>query len=95
MVLMALLALQLASGLTFLAVSHVSMAIVLCLGAILVINWTFYRFLVSRKGWRFSCSALPMHVLYYVYSAVSFVIGTGVYLVRSVQGQTTQGLLIR
>jgi hypothetical protein len=96
MMLLALLAFQLVSGLIVFSLSHVGLGIVLCLGAILMINWTFYRFLLSRKGWRFSCSALPMHVFYYLYSAVSFIIGTGVYLLRFVQGQSAaHGLLIR
>jgi GT2 family glycosyltransferase len=89
MILLLLLTVQLCRGPALIPIHHVGLGILLCLGTILIINRTFYSFLASRKGWRFSCSVFPLHVLYYLYSVASFVLGTGVYLVRSFQTPPT------
>ena len=57
--------------------------ILACLASIFLLNRDFHRFLAARKGWRFSLNAIPMHVLYFVYSGISFVIGAGLYGFRS------------
>jgi len=49
------------------------------LGSVCFLNRGFYRFLTSRKGWSFSLCAVPLHVLYFVYSGISFVLGAGLY----------------
>ena len=44
------------------------------------INHEFYAFLAARRGWGFALAAAPLHLLYYCYSGVAFVIGLGGYL---------------
>lgn len=44
--------------------------------AIGVLNRKFYSFLTRRKGWFFAARAIWLHLLYFLYSAFSFVIGT-------------------
>ncbi len=53
--------------------------ILLCLAGIGFLNRRFYQFLASRKGWSFSLFAVPLHVLYYLYSGISLALGTGLY----------------
>ena len=48
--------------------------------AIAALNSSFYAFLAARRGWAFSLSAVPLHVLYYFYCGISFVLGCGSYL---------------
>jgi glycosyltransferase involved in cell wall biosynthesis len=47
---------------------------------ILVLNRGFYRFLVSCRGWAFSISVWPLHILYYLYCGTSLLLGIGSYL---------------
>ena len=54
------------------------------LAGICFLNCAFYRFLASVKGWRFSVVAILMHVLYYLYSGISLVLGAGLYGLRVV-----------
>src|SRR5262249_19507139 len=44
------------------------------LAAIVALNRSFFAFLARRKGWRFACAALPLHMVYYVCCALSVVI---------------------
>jgi glycosyltransferase involved in cell wall biosynthesis len=46
------------------------------------LNRAFYQFLGSVKGWRFSLFAGLLHVLYYIYSGISFALGAGLYGLR-------------
>lgn len=39
------------------------------------LNWTFYRFLASQGGWRFTFGAIPLHWLYFLGATVGFVLG--------------------
>lgn len=39
----------------------------------------FYRFLAQRRGWRFATSAIPLHLLYFLYSGVGFGLGLTAY----------------
>jgi glycosyltransferase involved in cell wall biosynthesis len=69
--------------LTFLALGHrwfyfvpalpvAATAAVLLLAPIIPLNRDFYRFLVRTRGWFFAARAVPLHVLYYFYSGVTF-----------------------
>jgi GT2 family glycosyltransferase len=51
------------------------------LGATLVLDVRFYRFLASRRGILFAVAAMPLHLLYHFYSGVAF--GAGVVLYAS------------
>ena len=44
------------------------------LGAIVALNRPFFAFLARRKGWRFACAAVPLHLVYYCCCGLSVVI---------------------
>jgi glycosyltransferase involved in cell wall biosynthesis len=48
--------------------------IVVLLGIIPILNHKFYRFFYHRKGLAFAILAFPLHLLYYLYSAATFVL---------------------
>ncbi len=48
---------------------------VACVIGLVGIQWDFYRFLSSRRGVVFALASIPLHLLYYWYSAVSLVAG--------------------
>lgn len=48
--------------------------IVVLLAAIPVLNHRLYRFFFQRKGLAFAIQAFPLHLLYYLYSAITFVL---------------------
>jgi glycosyltransferase involved in cell wall biosynthesis len=54
-------------------------AILASLTGIAFLNRAFYRFLASLKGWPFALAAVLLHILYYVYSGISFVLGAASY----------------
>ena len=74
------------SGLTLVLVAMGSVltasASLACLLAICWINREFYAFLKSRKGWLFAIAAVPLHILYFLYSGASFVLGAVSHLLR-------------
>ena len=39
------------------------------------LNWHFYSFLASRRGWLFAWRAIPLHWLYFLYSGLGFAVG--------------------
>ena len=41
---------------------------------VFILNYKFYRFFVKRKGLRFTALTFSMHILYYFYSGISFVL---------------------
>jgi glycosyltransferase involved in cell wall biosynthesis len=57
-----------------------------------ILNRAFYRFLASRKGWRFSLFAVWLHIFYYFYSGVSFAVGAGAYGFRAVLPKSSEEL---
>ena len=48
--------------------------VVLLLAAIAILNYKLYRFFIQRKGLVFAILAFPLHLLYYLYSATTFVL---------------------
>ena len=46
------------------------------LGVIILLNQRFYRFLLHKRGINFAVAALPMQLLYYLYSFAAFAIVT-------------------
>jgi glycosyltransferase involved in cell wall biosynthesis len=48
--------------------------------AIILINLRFYRFFIQKRGILFALRVIPMHILYYLYSGFSVVLGTLAYL---------------
>ena len=51
----------------------------LAAGVNVALNRSFFRLLVSRRGWPLALSALPLHFAYYVYSSVAFAAGAVLY----------------
>lgn len=47
----------------------------LALGAFIVVNLSFFRFLHARRGWAMALTALPLHWLYHFNSGVGFLLG--------------------
>ncbi len=57
---------------------HLSIPFMLLIGAlvaIVVLNHRVYRFFYRQRGWVFVLGVIPLHVLYYSYSAIAFVAG--------------------
>ncbi|MGA2436417.1 MAG: glycosyltransferase [Bryobacteraceae bacterium] len=47
----------------------------LALAGVVALNWDFYRFLASKRGWAFAIAAIPLHQAYYLYSPICFAVG--------------------
>ncbi len=67
------------SGYVLLPASTVAAAILMSLATICVLNRSFYQFLAALKGWRFSLIAVLLHILYYLYSGISLLLGAASY----------------
>ena len=70
---------QVLSGYVLLPATTVAAGILLSLAIICVLNHSFYQFLASLKGWRFSLIAVLLHILYYLYSGISLLLGAASY----------------
>lgn len=44
-------------------------------GTTIVLNRGFYAFLAARRGWPFAAASIPLHLLYHLYSGISFLAG--------------------
>lgn len=56
--------------------------VIALLATIAVINHKFYRFFFRRKGLAFAILVFPLHLLYYLYSSVTFVLCWFTYVLR-------------
>ena len=45
-----------------------------CLASLLFLNRSFYLFFLRRRGFWFTLRAIPMHLLYYLYSSAVFAV---------------------
>ena len=70
---------QVLTGRVLLPASTVAAGILLSLAGICFLNRAFYQFLASVKGWSFSLIAILLHILYYLYSGISLVLGAASY----------------
>ncbi len=52
---------------------------------VIALNHRFYRFLAVRRGWVFAIRAMPLHLLYFVYSGAAFIAGCALTLLGSEQ----------
>jgi glycosyltransferase involved in cell wall biosynthesis len=50
---------------------------------IVSINYRLYLFLASKRGVVFAVAALPLQILYYLYSGIAFLIGSGIHFLRA------------
>jgi glycosyltransferase involved in cell wall biosynthesis len=48
--------------------------VVFLLAIVLVLNHKLYRFFLQRRGLKFALRVFPMHLLYYLYSGITFVL---------------------
>jgi len=71
-------------GETKLAIWAVAMGIA-GLSGILALNRSFYNFLTARRGLSYLLFGVPLHLLYYFYSGVSFLLGIVIYKFKGVQ----------
>ena len=76
--------LQLLSGRAWLPEVPVMGGIAMILAFLFVLNQDFYRFLAARKGWRYSLGGMALHILYFLYSGISFAFGIAVYGFRAI-----------
>jgi len=56
-----------------------------------VINSQFYIFLAGKRGVAFMLAAMPFHLLYHLYSGVSFIAGVSHHYWSSVGHKTAVG----
>jgi len=54
------------------------------LGGVLFFNRGFYWFLARKRGWWFAARAVPLHLVYMIYSGVGFILGVLKYTLRRV-----------
>jgi hypothetical protein len=59
---------------------------VIGLAAIVALNRTFFAFLARRKGWRFACAAIPLHLVYYCCCGLSVVIAMAHWQLGRIRG---------
>ena len=52
---------------------------------VIAMNWPFYRFLGERRGVFFAVRAVPLHLLYFIYSGAAFLAACGMTLTTSRQ----------
>ncbi len=55
----------------------------IAVGLVIALNHRFYRFLAARRGWLFALRAIPLHLLYFVYSGAAFLAGCALELAGS------------
>lgn len=56
-----------------------ALLLVLNLLVLIVVNRGFYRFLIARRGWRFTLGAFPLHYVYYLCCGLSVAIALGIH----------------
>jgi len=61
-----------------------TVALIATLAVLIALNRRFYAFLASKRGWLFMLSAVPFHLVYHLYSGLSFAVGIARYTWRRV-----------
>lgn len=73
---------------------HLIFACALVLGVVALLNTEFYVFLAAQRGVIFMLAAIPFHLLYHFYNALSFAVGTAVHVFKSrTQAEQPQTLM--
>jgi glycosyltransferase involved in cell wall biosynthesis len=65
-------------------------AVIGCALAMVGLNWHFYVFLAALRGLLFAFRAVPIHVLFHIYSAVAFLLGTCLHLVSLIRPSVSE-----
>jgi glycosyltransferase involved in cell wall biosynthesis len=55
---------------------------VLMMATLVLINHRFYKFFLAKRGFLFTVKMIPMHVLYYLYSGFSLILGMFAYAIE-------------
>jgi GT2 family glycosyltransferase len=67
--------------------------VVSCIGLVLALNWRLYAFLARQRGVLFAFSVVPLHLFYFLYSVVAFVVGAAIHVwtnrAEAVAGKTS------
>lgn len=58
-------------------------ASVVAVAIVVGLNHRFYSFLAGRRGWLFALRAVPLHLLYFIYSGAAFLAGCALALLVS------------
>ena len=58
------------------------------LSTLVALNGQFYMFLAGTKGVLFALAAIPLHLLYFVYSGVAFIVVLARYSFGKLRGET-------
>ncbi|MCU1273840.1 MAG: glycosyl transferase family 2 [Bryobacterales bacterium] len=61
-----------------------------CALAMIGLNWPFYAFLAALRGLLFAFRAMPLHVLFHIYSAVAFLLGVCLHLVSLIRPSVSE-----
>jgi glycosyltransferase involved in cell wall biosynthesis len=64
--------------------------LVLLLLAVVTLNFRFYAFLGHKRGFLFAVAAIPLHLLYFLYSTISFAAGSLLFLWSRVAHRRSQ-----
>jgi len=59
-----------------------TLALVALVAAVALLNLRFYAFYVRERGPLFAAAVVPMHILYFFYSGLSFAVGLFLHLVH-------------
>lgn len=65
----------------------------LVLSAVILLNTTFYMFLAPRTGSLIALAAIPVHLLFYFYSGIAFLIGLARYSLKTAARRDKRQLL--
>jgi hypothetical protein len=57
---------------------------------LLSLNWPVYDFFLQKRGLGFAIKAIGMHWLYYIYSGLALIIGTGLHWQQHFRQQIAQ-----
>jgi glycosyltransferase involved in cell wall biosynthesis len=84
-----------AAGTAFLPPWGFGAGFVAAIVSIYLLNRKFYRFLACRKGGLFAFGALWLHILYFLYSCLSFVLGTALHCFRTLVPEHSKSRVIQ
>jgi GT2 family glycosyltransferase len=70
-------------------------AAALVMVALVGLNWHYYAFFVRRRGFRFGCLVVPMHILHHLCNGLSFVAGCAIFHMTSRFGAAVPGSIPR
>jgi glycosyltransferase involved in cell wall biosynthesis len=71
--------------------SHsIHIVLLVCGGLLILLNARFYTLLAAKRGRLYALSAIPFHLLFFLYSGIAFMIGAGRHIVLRPEAETKQ-----